>query len=63
VKEQNNRLGAAVIFEVNTTSHREDFISRQTPAETNDVCPDCRVRLIRLGACFSCPACGYGSCG
>lgn len=28
-----------------------------------DICPDCGVGLVRLGACFSCPSCGYGGCG
>ncbi len=27
------------------------------------ICPDCRVKMIRLGGCFSCPLCGLGSCG
>jgi len=27
------------------------------------ICPDCRVSMIRLGICFSCPLCGFGSCG
>jgi tRNA(Ile2) C34 agmatinyltransferase TiaS len=27
------------------------------------VCPDCRTSMIRLGICFSCPLCGFGSCG
>lgn len=27
------------------------------------VCPDCRIKMIRLGGCFSCPLCGLGSCG
>jgi len=27
------------------------------------ICPDCRVRLVRLGNCFSCPLCGFGGCG
>ncbi|HHI03183.1 MAG: hypothetical protein DRP51_08505 [Candidatus Zixiibacteriota bacterium] len=26
-------------------------------------CPDCRIRMVRLGNCFSCPLCGYGGCG
>jgi hypothetical protein len=26
-------------------------------------CPECRMVMVRLGGCFSCPACGYGSCG
>ncbi|MCX6830387.1 MAG: hypothetical protein NT002_14065 [candidate division Zixibacteria bacterium] len=26
-------------------------------------CPDCGTGLIRLGSCFSCPTCGFGSCG
>ena len=27
------------------------------------VCPDCRIPLVRLGSCFSCPLCGFGGCG
>lgn len=30
--------------------------------EENISCPDCGVRMIRLGTCFSCPICGFGSC-
>jgi hypothetical protein len=26
-------------------------------------CPECNGAMIRLGTCFSCPVCGYGSCG
>ncbi len=26
-------------------------------------CPDCTGAMIRLGTCFSCPSCGYQSCG
>jgi hypothetical protein len=26
-------------------------------------CPHCHVRMVRLGVCFSCPLCGFGSCG
>jgi len=25
-------------------------------------CPDCGTGMVRLGVCFSCPACGWGSC-
>ena len=25
-------------------------------------CPECSGAMIRLGTCFSCPVCGYGSC-
>ncbi|SYZ74124.1 hypothetical protein TRIP_C60394 [Candidatus Zixiibacteriota bacterium] len=32
-------------------------------AGPNVNCPDCGVTLIRLGGCFSCPVCGFGSCG
>ncbi len=32
-------------------------------AAVRDVCPDCRTPLVRLGACFTCPRCGYGGCG
>jgi hypothetical protein len=31
-------------------------------AECVDCCPYCRIRMVRLGTCFSCPICGYGSC-
>ncbi len=30
---------------------------------TDIFCPDCGMELIRLGACFACPTCGFGSCG
>ncbi len=26
-------------------------------------CPDCGTGMVRLGTCFSCPTCGWGSCG
>jgi len=26
-------------------------------------CPDCGGGMVRLGGCFSCPSCGYQSCG
>lgn len=26
-------------------------------------CPDCTGAMVRLGSCFSCPSCGYQSCG
>ena len=26
-------------------------------------CPDCGGGMVRLGVCFSCQSCGYGSCG
>ena len=26
-------------------------------------CPDCGSGMMRLGGCFSCPGCGYQSCG
>ncbi len=25
-------------------------------------CPDCGIRLVRLGHCFTCPLCGWGGC-
>ncbi len=25
-------------------------------------CPDCNAGMVRLGGCFSCPSCGWGSC-
>ncbi len=39
-------------------------LNNSAPAVSfNAACPDCGVTLIRLGSCFSCPACGFGSCG
>ena len=26
-------------------------------------CPDCGGGMVRLGGCFSCLSCGFGSCG
>ena len=26
-------------------------------------CPDCGQGMVRLGGCFSCPVCGFSSCG
>jgi hypothetical protein len=26
-------------------------------------CPECGGGMVRSGACFSCPVCGFGSCG
>jgi hypothetical protein len=26
-------------------------------------CPDCGGGMVRLGGCFTCPGCGYQSCG
>ena len=40
-------------------SGRNEFVI--TYMET--VCPDCGIKLVRLGCCFSCPRCGFGSCG
>jgi hypothetical protein len=25
-------------------------------------CPDCGAGMVRLGMCFTCPACGFGGC-
>lgn len=26
-------------------------------------CPDCGAGMVRLGTCFNCLSCGWGSCG
>jgi len=38
-----------------------EFISRGDSSAGN-CCPDCGIRLVRLGHCFTCPACGWGGC-
>jgi len=63
VKELNNRFGIVVTPTANTNNHRQDSTPSRLHPETGTSCPDCHVRLIRLGACFSCPVCGYGGCG
>jgi len=40
-------------------SNQDSFVA----AQNINSCPDCGVKLVRLGSCFSCPRCGYGSCG
>ena len=47
-----------IVFESDQISEKR-IIS--IPQESNS-CPDCLVRLVRLGNCFSCPLCGYGGC-
>jgi len=35
------------------------------PAEAavkSGYCPECGIKMVRLGYCFSCPQCGFGSC-
>ena len=43
--------------EINRDENYEDKI------EGENFCPHCRIMMIRLGLCFSCPRCGYGGCG
>ena len=38
-------------------------IEKMDSVITDIFCPDCGMELIRLGACFTCPTCGFGSCG
>ncbi|MFQ5485024.1 MAG: hypothetical protein ACE5DO_06795 [Desulfobacterales bacterium] len=26
-------------------------------------CPECESGMVRMGNCFNCPSCGFGSCG
>ena len=41
------------------TQEKEDDNYRYPNAAS---CPDCRNGMVRLGGCFSCPACGFESC-
>ncbi|HVP06728.1 MAG TPA: hypothetical protein VMS71_02720 [Candidatus Acidoferrum sp.] len=38
--------------------HDDDFCFHNA-----GTCPECGGGMIRSGACFSCPVCGFGSCG
>ena len=52
-------IGAKKInFDNNQISKK---VTVSIPRKSNS-CPDCQVRLVRLGTCFSCPLCGYGGC-
>jgi len=55
----------AVDIEINeyqsTRSEEEKSVAAVDRNRAVD-CPDCGVGLIRLGHCFTCPVCGYGSC-
>ena len=53
----------AADFERNEFSYNRPEEDKSAIAVTADTCPDCGVGLVRLGACFSCPSCGYGGCG
>jgi len=44
---------------VSTEESSSDEISYLNAA----TCPDCGGGMVRLGNCFSCPSCGYQSCG
>ncbi|MBN2226512.1 MAG: hypothetical protein JW763_04030 [candidate division Zixibacteria bacterium] len=44
---------------VKTAEHDCETLSRRR----DTICPDCGAALVRLGACFTCPLCGFGSCG
>jgi hypothetical protein len=39
------------------------FAGQDKAIKSTPQCPECRMKMIRLGVCFSCPECGYGSCG
>jgi hypothetical protein len=39
------------------------FAGQERGIKSTPQCPECRMKMIRLGVCFSCPECGYGSCG
>ena len=40
-----------------------DHSCESTSRNRDMICPDCGAALVRLGACFTCPLCGYGGCG
>jgi hypothetical protein len=39
------------------------LVGQEREFKSTPQCPECRMKMIRLGVCFSCPECGYGSCG
>ncbi|MCP4706391.1 MAG: hypothetical protein GY865_17470 [candidate division Zixibacteria bacterium] len=52
--------------EIKKTAVSSNQISKKSDmsiSQKSNSCPDCQIKLIRLGSCFSCPLCGYGGCG
>ncbi len=63
-------LGGSAFFENGRTASGSALPAEKAAAlvgfkcDNDDCyCPDCQIKLIRLGNCFSCPLCGYGGCG
>nr|MBN2278883.1 hypothetical protein [candidate division Zixibacteria bacterium] len=60
-----NELGQSVSGIETTpivTGRDKEPIRREIRFDSNLVCPDCGVSLVRLGTCFTCPRCGFGGC-
>jgi len=58
----------AGLYEAIVTQPPVDTVSDWQGAEefcylNAGTCPDCGGAMIRMGGCFSCPGCGYQSCG
>jgi len=59
-----NRQNISLDFESKKPVIRPVKKNAAADGERHDrtVCPDCGIKLIRLGHCFTCPLCGYGGC-
>lgn len=44
------------------TAVRSDTPPEEISYSNAATCPDCGAGMVRLGTCFSCPSCGFGSC-
>ena len=59
---QNNRCVLAIESTPVSRPPEGVLIGLEQHLHSNVVCPHCRVALVRLGSCFSCPLCGFGGC-
>lgn len=60
----NNNVAEANLAEGNFAENNFAFLAGgERGIKAAPECPECRMKMIRLGVCFSCPECGYGSCG
>jgi hypothetical protein len=60
--KNNDRCVLAIESTPVSPSPEDASIEFEEHLRSDTICPHCRVALIRLGSCFSCPICGFGGC-